>query len=594
MTGYTAPLRDMRFVLHEVVGLDEVARLPGCEEATPDLVDQVLEEAGKFASGVLAPLNETGDREGTRLENGVVRTPAGFADAYQKFVAGGWNGLPFDPGHGGQGLPWLVSTAVSEMWFSANMAFGLCPLLTQGAVELLAGHGSNEQKELYLDKLTSGEWSGTMCMTEPQAGSDVGAINTRAVRDGEGWRITGAKTFITYGDHDMAANIVHMVLARTAGAPPGIRGVSLFVVPKLIVGSDGAPGPRNDVRVVSLEHKLGINASPTCVMAFGDSDGAAASLVGEENRGIEYMFMMMNNARLGVGLQGVAMAERAYQRAHAYARERRQGRRLSDGEPARLVDHADVRRMLMTMKAQAEAMRALACRVAADIDVARRHADAEARDAARRRVDLLTPVVKAYCSDTGFELASLGVQVHGGMGYIEETGAAQHLRDARIAMIYEGANGIQALDLARRKLQLEDGRAMQEYLAGLGALDHRLDAADEALAPLRARLGEAAKALDAATRWFAATWPKDADGAAAGATDYLRLFGLTACGEMMAEAALKASERVRANDADADFYRAKMATARFFAERILPLAPALLGPITAGAGTLTGLGDTID
>ncbi|MFQ5959536.1 MAG: acyl-CoA dehydrogenase, partial [Alphaproteobacteria bacterium] len=586
--------RDMRFVLHELVGLGDIARLPGCEDATPDLVDQVLEEAGKFASGVLAPLDESGDREGTRLENGVVRTAAGFAEAYGQFVAGGWNAVPFDPGHGGQGLPWLVSTAVSEMWSSANMSFALCPLLTQGAVELLAGHGSDEQKRLYLDKLTSGEWSGTMCMTEPQAGSDVGAIKTRAVRDGDAWRITGTKTFITYGEHDMTGNVVHLVLARTPEAPPGIRGVSLFVVPKLMVGADGALGARNDVRAVSLEHKLGINASPTCVMAFGDSDGALGYLIGEENHGIEYMFTMMNNARLAVGLQGVAVAERAYQRAHAYARERRQGRRLSDGGPARLVDHADVRRMLMTMKAQTEAMRALACRVAADIDVSRRHADAEARATARRRVDLLTPVVKAYCSDTGFEMASLGVQVHGGMGYIEETGAAQHLRDARIAMIYEGANGIQALDLVRRKLRLEDGRAMHEYLACLSALDARLDAAGDALASIRTRLGEAAKALDGATRWLGQTWPKDAEAAAAGATDYLRLFGLTACGEMMAEAALKASERVRANDADADFYRAKMATARFFAERILPLAPALLAPITAGAAALDGLGANSD
>ncbi len=471
------------------------------------------------------------------------------------------------------------------------MSFSVCTLLTRGAASLLAAHGGEERKRAYLDKLVSGEWTGTMCMTEPQAGSDVGAINARAVREDGRYRLKGTKIFISFGEHDMAGNIIHMVLARTPDAPEGIRGISLFAVPKFIVGADGAASMRNDVKALSLERKLGLHASPTCVLSFGDGPGAVGHLIGEERRGIEYMFTMMNNARLAVGIQGVGLAERAYQQARAHALERRQGRRLGDGAPARLADHPDVRRTLMTMKAHVEAMRALVCRVAAEMDVASRHPDAEARAASQRRVDLLTPVVKAYCSDTAFEIASLGVQVHGGMGYIEETGAAQLLRDSRVAMIYEGANGIQALDLVRRKLRLEDGRAAAEYLAGLGETDARLAAAGEALAPIRATLGDAARALGEATGWLRETWPRDPDSAAAGATDYLRMFGITACGHMMAESALKAAERLRASNQDAAFLRAKQASARFYAERILPGAAALLRPVTSGAATLGALDD---
>ena len=590
MTDYAAPLADMRFVLHELVGLEAITQLPGYDDATPDLVDQVLDEADRFAARVLAPLNQPGDREGARLENGVVRTPEGFTEAYARFVAGGWNSLPFDPDYGGQGLPLVVATAVAEMWNAANTAFALCPMLTRSAAVLLAAHGSEAQKQLYLGKLVSGAWTGTMCMTEPQAGSDVGAIKTRAVQEDEHYRLRGTKIFVTYGEHDMAENIVHMVLARTPGAPPGIRGVSLFAVPKLLTGTDGRAGHRNDVRALSLERKLGIHASPTCVMSFGESEGAVAYLIGEENRGIDYMFTMMNNARLAVGVQGVGHAERAYQRARAYAMERRQGRRLADGAPARLVDHADVRRVLLTMKAHVEAMRALALRVAAEMDIARRHRDAQTRAASQRMVDLLTPVVKGYFSDTGFEMAWLGIQVHGGAGYIEETGAAQDLRDARVAMIYEGTNGIQALDLVRRKLEIDYGHAVHEFLARIGALDARLAAAGDALAPIRARLGDAARALDRATRWLRETWPGDPVSAAAGATDYLRMFGLVACGQAMAETALKAAERLRATDGDA-FYRAKHTTARFYAERILPQAAALLGPVTSGGAMLNAVDD---
>ncbi len=589
MADYSAPVRDIRFVLHELIGLDAVTSLPGFEDITADLVDQVLEEAGKFAAGVLAPLNESGDRQGSRIENGVVRTPDGFADAYGRFVEAGWHSLPFDPARGGQGLPLAVAAAATETFAAANMSFSLCPLLTQAAVKLLSHHGSDAQKARYLDKLVSGEWCGTMCMTESQAGSDVGAVKTRARRDGDRYRITGTKIFITYGEHDMAPNIVHFVLARTADAPPGVRGLSLFLVPKILPGEGGQPGPRNDLRALSLEHKLGINASPTCVMAFGEDEGAIGELIGEENRGIEYMFTMMNNARLDVGLQGLAVAERAYQRAHAYAIERRQGRRLSDGEPARIIDHADVRRMLMTMKAQTEAMRSLACRVAIDMDVARRHPDAEVRAQRQRRVDLLTPVAKGYCGETGFEVASLGVQVHGGMGYIEETGAAQHLRDARVTMIYEGTTGIQALDLARRKLQMDDGLAVREYLASLGDLVDRLKSAKETPGTIAAPLADGIASLEKAGDWLRQTWPRDPESAAAGATDYLRMFGLVACGGMMGEAALRAAEGLDAGAGDAAFYRAKLATARFFAERILPQAVALEGPVTAGAAALAGL-----
>ena len=591
MTGYDAPLADMRFVLHELVDAAALTGLGGHGALEAGDIDRVLDEAAKFAGRVLAPLNRPGDLAGVRLENGVVRMPDGFADAYRRFVEGGWNGVAADPAYDGQGLPNALATVLAEMWDAANMSFALCPLLTQSAIALLAAHGSGDQKAAYLAKLVSGEWSGAMCMTESQAGSDVGGLTTRAVRNGDHYRLKGTKIFVTYGDHDMAENIVYMVLARTPDAPAGSRGVSLFLVPKVMVGADGALGVHNDIVVSSIEHKLGIHASPTCTLAFGEGDGAVGYLVGAENQGIACMFTMMNEARLAVGLQGVAVAERAYQRARAYAAERHQGTRLSDGEPARLIDHADVRRMLMTMKAQIEAMRALACHVAAEGDVARRHPDTEAREASQRRVALLTPVIKAYCSDTGFEVASLGIQVHGGMGYIEETGAAQDLRDARVVMIYEGANGIQALDLARRKLMADDGRAIGEFLARLADTTARVAAAGGELTGFAGPLGSAATALESATRWLRETWDHDPDSAAAGATDYLRMLGLVACGQMMAEAAMVAGERLAENTADGTFYRTKQATARFYIDRLLPQAAALLGPITSGAATLAALGD---
>ncbi|MFN4087935.1 MAG: acyl-CoA dehydrogenase [Alphaproteobacteria bacterium] len=594
MADYRAPIEEMRFVLREVAGLDEVAALPGCGDATPELVDAALEEAGKLAAGVLAPLNRSGDRTGARLENGVVRTPDGFRDAYRAFVEGGWNGVPFDPEFGGQGLPWLVSSALNEMWSSANLSLSLCPLLTQGAIDLLTEHGSAEQKATYLAKMISGEWTGTMNLTEPQAGSDVGALRTRAMRDGDRYRITGQKIFITYGEHDFTDNIVHMVLARTPDAPSGVKGISLFIVPKYLPEPDGTPGERNDLRVASIEHKLGIHASPTCVMAYGDDGGAVGFLIGEECRGIEYMFTMMNNARLGVGLQGVAIAERALQQARAFAGERTQGRDPGGrGEgPVPIVRHPDVRRMLLDMRARTEAVRALAYYAAAALDRARREPDAERRRAVQARVDLLIPIVKAWSTDTGVEVASTGVQIHGGMGFIEETGAAQHYRDARIAPIYEGTNGIQALDLFGRKLLRDRGAAMRDLIAEMRAIDGDLAASPgDDVAAVRRSLAAGIDALEAATDGLLAAAGEDPIAASVGATAYLRLTGTVVGGWLMARGALAANRRLAEGDGDPAFLEAKLVTARFYAEQVLPTGTALLGPIVAGGRTVMALAE---
>ena len=462
MTSYTPPIDHMRFVLHDMIGIESLATLPGYSDLDRSLVDQIIDEAGKFAAGELAPLNQKGDREGARLENGVVRTPEGFKEAYRQFVDGGWNGLQFPEDYGGQGLPWTVATAVSEMWHSANMSFGLCPLLTQAGIELLLKFGTDQQRATYLEKLISGEWTGTMCLTEPHAGTDVGALKTTAKKEGDHYLIQGTKIYITYGDHDFTDNVIHMVLARLPDAPEGTRGISLFIVPKFLVNEDGSLGDRNDLRPVSLEHKLGIHGSPTCVMSFGDDKGAIGYLVGEEQGGMKAMFTMMNNARLAVGLQGLAIGERAYQAALAYAGDRIQGTRQVNGttEPQPIINYPDVKRMLLSMRSRIEAMRAMVYVTAAALDRAFKLEDDEERRVAKDRVDLLIPLVKAWCSDTGFDIASEAIQVHGGMGYIEETGVAQHLRDARINMIYEGTNGVQALDLVGRKLFLSEGRAV--------------------------------------------------------------------------------------------------------------------------------------
>jgi alkylation response protein AidB-like acyl-CoA dehydrogenase len=577
---YAAPIGEMRVTLDAIAELPQIARLPGYEEATPDLVAAILEEAGKLAGDVIAPLNHSGDREGSVFENGVVRTPEGFQDAYRRFVEGGWNGLPFDPDFGGQGLPWSLATAVQEMWQAANLSFGLCPLLTAGAVELLQAHGSDQQKTDYLAKLISGEWTGTMNLTEPQAGSDVGALKTRAQRNGDHYLVTGQKIFITYGEHDLADNIVHMVLARLPDAPAGTRGISLFLVPKFVVNEDGSLGQHNDLRCVSLEHKLGIKASPTAVMSYGDSGGAVGYLVGEENQGMACMFTMMNNARLAVGVQGLALAERAYQQARAYAFERVQSRALDGGrEAVKIIRHPDVRRMLATMKARSEAARALAYWAAAALDRAKAEPDETRRAAAQARLDLLIPITKAWCTDIACEVSSLGVQVHGGMGFIEETGAAQYYRDARILPIYEGTNGIQALDLLTRKLLRDEGAAMT-------LLIHELRAGLPELPELRAPLAAAIEALDRATAWLLEEGAKKVVSGAAGATPYLALCGSVLGGWLLARSAVEA-----ARQDNATFAAAKLKTARFYAENLLGETSGLAGAVIRGADSTLAFAD---
>ncbi|MFI4985918.1 MAG: acyl-CoA dehydrogenase [Alphaproteobacteria bacterium] len=587
---YAAPLSEMRFAL-ELAGLAEVARLPGAAEVAPDLVDAILSEAGTLAAEVLAPLNQPGDKEGSRLENGVVYTPKGFKEAYRTFAEGGWNSVPFAPEHGGQGLPTLLHIALSEMWNAANMSFALCPLLNFGAVEAINAHGSPTQKALYLPKMISGEWTGTMNLTEPQAGSDLSLVKTRARREDGHYRITGQKIFITYGDHDFTDNIIHLVLARLPDAPAGTRGISLFIVPKVLVEPDGSLGARNDLRCVSLEHKLGIRASPTAVMAYGDGGGAIGYLVGEENRGLHYMFTMMNNARLAVGLEGVAIAERAYQQARDYAKSRVQSRDIAgkDERPVTIIHHPDVRRMLLAMRAGTEAMRALTYYAAALLDVAKRHPDSAERARAEEVVDLLIPVCKAWSTDLGVELASIGIQVHGGMGYIEETGAAQHYRDARIAPIYEGTNGIQANDLMSRKLGRDRGQAARRFIATMRASEAPLAAAGGEPAALGAALRQGLDALAEATDWMVETMAKDIRLAAAGAVEYLRLFGTVTGGWLMARGALEAAARLAKGDGDAAFLKAKLVTARFYGESYLARAPASLGPITAAGESVLAL-----
>ena len=589
MSEYVAPIREMRFVLDEIADMDTLVGLEGFETLTSDLVSAILEESGRFASKELAPLNHAGDIAGARLENGVVYSADGFREAYAKFVEGGWGGVPFDPDYGGQGLPRAISTAVNEMVAAANLSFSLCPMLTHGAVDLLLHHGTEQQKQTYTRKLISGEWSGTMNLTEPQAGSDVGALKTRAVPDGDHYRITGTKIFITWGEHDMADNIIHMVLARTPDSPPGSKGISCFIVPKFLINPDGSLGERNDLRCVSLEHKLGINASPTAVMSFGDAEGAVGYLIGEKNDGMRCMFTMMNMARLDVGLEGIAVAERAYQQALAYARERVQGRPIdgSSGDRVTIIHHPDVRHMLMTMKAHTEATRALAYFTAANLDMALRHPDTERRRKCQGFVDLLTPMVKGWCADVGVDVASLGVQVHGGMGFIEETGAAQHYRDARITPIYEGTNGIQALDLVGRKLGMDGGSHVHRLIDDMRATVEELGSAPNGLSGLRDRLVSAVDALAGATDWMIETCASgDANDWAAGASDFQRMLGITTGGYLMARAALAAENRLSDGDDDKSFLNAKIVTARFYGDYILPRAGALLGPATRGSELL--------
>ncbi len=582
MSEYLAPLKDIRFVMQDLAGLDQIVSLPGCEEATPDVVDAILEEAAKFAGGVLSPLNHVGDKDGARWKDTVVTTSPGFKEAYRQFVDNGWNALGCDPEFGGQGLPRLLATAVSEMWKASNHAFSLCPMLTQGAIEALMIAGSDEQKAAYLPNLVSGEWTGTMNLTEPSAGSDLAAVRSRAEPVGDGtYKIFGQKIFITYGEHDMTDNIVHLVLARTPDAPDGVKGISLFVVPKFMLKADGKPGERNDVYCVSIEHKLGINGSPTAVLAFGDHGGAIGTLVGEENRGLEYMFIMMNAARFNVGLEGLGDAERAYQRAVGYARDRVQGTEVGirGGPKVPIIRHPDVRRMLMSMRARIEAMRALAYVTAAALDNAHQNPDGAARAQAQAFADLMIPVVKGWSTESSIDIASLGVQVHGGMGYIEETGAAQHLRDARITTIYEGTTAIQANDLIGRKIAREKGTTIN---AVIGEMRTAAAGLDGDLAMIGSRQLAAVDALERAVLWIVANFASDPKAVHAGAVPFLHLFGIVAGGWQMGRTAVIARARIAAGDGD-QFWPAKLATTRFFADHFLTQAAGLAESVIGGA-----------
>ena len=581
---YRAPVDDIVFALKTAAGLPELIA-SGVVEVDEDTVRAVIDEAGRFASDVLDPLNIPGDRIGSRLVDGKVVTPPGWKEAYQAFAEGGWAALPAPVEHGGQGLPEMVSVAACEIWNSANLSFGLCPLLTQGAIDALAAHGSDALKATYMAKMVSGEWTGTMNLTEPHVGSDLGHLTTKAIKQPDGtYRLFGTKIFITYGDHELTENIIHMVLARLPDAPAGTRGISLFLVPKRLVNSDGSLGARNDVVTASLEHKLGIHASPTAVLKYGEGgEGAIGYLVGEENRGLNTMFIMMNAARLAVGVQGVAIAERATQRAHEYANERKQGR--APGTPASVMSpiiiHPDIRRNLLTMRALTQAARAICLVTAREQDIAEAGKDAETRATAASRAALLTPIAKAFSTDIGVEVASIGVQIHGGMGFIEETGAAQHYRDARILPIYEGTNGIQAIDLLTRKLPLDGGKVAQAYIAELAQTAAEVAASNRPeFGRMGERLGAAVAALATASRWMGGALQTSPDAALAGAQPYLRLFGLAAGGVYLARGALAV---VREGGTDS---AGRIAIARFFAENLATAAPGLADTVTTGAETV--------
>ncbi len=595
MSTYRAPLAEMQFVMTEVAGLAQVASLPLYEEATPDVVAAILDEAAKFATDVLDPLNRSGDHEGAKwLDDGSVKTPAGFKAAYTQFCENGWNGLAKNPEHGGQGLPQLVATAVEEMWHSSNMAFDLCALLTQGAIEAIELSGTDAQKRRYLPNMVSGKWAGTMNLTEPQAGSDLAAVRTRAIGQPDGsYRIHGNKIFITYGEHDYTENIIHLVLARTPQAPEGVKGISLFVVPKVLINDDGSLGRRNDVRCVSIEHKLGIHASPTCVMAYGDTDGAVGYLLGEENRGLEYMFIMMNLARFSVGMEGVGIAERAYQRAAAYARDRVQGRAVGLDNAAKagpIIDHPDIRRMLMTMRAYTEAIRAVNYVTAAAIDNVHGHPDPGARKLHQAFVDLMIPIVKGHSTETAQLVASLGLQVHGGMGYVEETGAAQHMRDARITTIYEGTTGIQGNDLVGRKTARDGGAAAKAVLAEMRSTAAKLVGhADASLHPIGAALQQSVQALAGTVDWVVANFASRPREVHAGAVPYLQQWGLSAGGWQLGRGALAAATQLAAGEGDAAFLRAKIATARFYALALMPQTEGLARTVTQGSESALAL-----
>ncbi|HWH82909.1 MAG TPA: acyl-CoA dehydrogenase [Burkholderiaceae bacterium] len=590
---YRAPVSDMLFCMKELAGLEEVAKLPGFEDAGLETAQAVLAECAKFNEGVVAPLNVEGDKNPSSWRDGVVTTTPGFKQAFRQFGEGGWQGLQHPSEFGGQNLPKTIGAACIEMLNSANLSFALCPLLTDGAIEALLTAGSPAQQQLYLPKMISGEWTGTMNLTEPQAGSDLALVRTRAEPQPDGsFKLFGTKIFITYGEHDMAGNIVHLVLARVSGAPEGVKGISLFIVPKFLVNADGSLGARNDAHCVSIEHKLGIKASPTAVLQFGDHGGAVGELIGDENRGLEYMFIMMNAARYAVGMQGIAVAERAYQKATAFAKDRVQSRPVDGSLPGSgpIIHHPDVRRMLMTMRAYTEGCRAMAITAAAAFDAAHHHPDADVRKQNQAFYEYMVPLVKGYSTEMSVEVASLGVQVHGGMGFIEETGAAQYLRDSRILPIYEGTTAIQANDLVGRKTARDGGRTPKAIGLQIAATEAELGKRDSAAArAMRQRLGAARAAFAQVVEFVAGNTKASPNDVFAGSVPYLMLAGNVVAGWQMARALLAAEDRLAAGDGDAAFLRAKIATAQFYAEHLLTKVPGLRDSIVDGGASVMAL-----
>ncbi|MBS0467436.1 MAG: acyl-CoA dehydrogenase [Proteobacteria bacterium] len=595
MSDYTPPLQDIQFVLNELAGLQDIAALPGFGEATPDTARAVLEEAGAFAAEVIAPLNHSGDIEGVRLEGGQPRMPAGWAQAYAGFVEAGWPALSSPESQGGQNLPGVLAAPVEEMVNSGSIAFGLLSLLSRGAVHVLSAVGTPEQQRRYLPRLVSGEWTGTMVLTEPQAGSDLSAVRTRATRAADGsYRLQGSKIFITYGDHDMAPNVIHMVLARIEGAPAGTKGISLFVVPKRFVNGDGSLGEHNDLRAVSIERKLGLHATPTCVMAFGDGPGAVAYLVGEENRGLEYMFIMMNSARFSVGLEAIGLAERAYQQARAYARERVQGVEQggASNDKVAIIHHPDVRRTLLSMKCRIEAMRALAGVMAASMDHAAANPDAQVREEHQAFVELMMPIAKGWFTEVGLDIASMGIQVHGGVGFIEETGAAQYLRDARITTIFEGTTGIQAMDLVGRKVGRDGGRVIGTVIRRMREVEGQLQAhAHAELQAIGERLDQGIADLEAAVEALVKSWAGGPKPALAGSVPFLELLGIVAGGWQMGRAAL-AAQRLLASSPGSEFLTHKLLSSRFYADHVLSKSAGLRHAIVSGSGATLEFSET--
>ena len=588
MTEYKPPLNDIRLVLNEISDISKLCDLPGYEHVDVETVDGVIEELGRFAAEVISPVNKIGDQEGCSVADGVVTMPKEFGEAWNHFVDAGWGAISQDPDYGGGGFPLTIHTVLTEMLATASRAWSMGPMLTAGAIDCLHTFSDEAQKEVFLPKLVAGEWSGTMNLTEPQAGSDVGALTTKAVPQEDGtYRIFGTKIFITFGEHELVENIIQLVLARTPDSPPGTKGISCFIVPKYLVQDDGSLGERNDYRCLSLEHKLGLHASPTCVISYGEAgDGAVGYLIGEEHQGMRYMFKMMNNARLGVGVEGLAVAERALQQASSFALERRQGKAIGAeaGEQSLIIEHPDVRRMLLTMRAYTDAMRCILYANAAVLDLARSHPDSEERQLASDRAELLTPISKAWCTDLGVEMTSLGIQVHGGYGYIEETGAAQHLRDSRISPIYEGTNGIQAIDLVGRKLKMNEGKVIRDLLDEIKDFTESLNQQGEEFETIMLNLTDSLQAVEEATAWLAEKGTEDPIQAISGATPYLRMLGQLVGGWFLARLAIGA--RNNESVGDADFRNSKMTVANFYAEQLLPLTRAQLGAVTAGSSDL--------